>query len=79
MIIKLQKLYTLPRNLRAGNKSPTPFLKKPLCTGHLSPTHKIFIESPIIPLKTAKSQQISISLITYIIIKIGEFSIKTTG
>ena len=30
--------------LRAGNKSPALFLKKPLCTGNLLPTCKIFIE-----------------------------------
>ena len=46
MITKLQKLYSLPRNLRAGNKSPMLFLKRPLCTGDLSPTCKIFIERP---------------------------------
>ena len=45
-IAKLQKLYTPPRNLRAGNKSPVLFLKKPLCTGDLSPVHKIFTERP---------------------------------
>ena len=43
---KLQKLYNPPRNLRAGKKSPALFLKKPLCTGDLLPTHKIFIERP---------------------------------
>ena len=43
---KLQKLYNPPRNPRAGNKSPTLFVKKPLCTGDLSPAHKIFIERP---------------------------------
>ena len=43
---KLQKLYTPPRNLRAGNKSPAPFLEKSLCTGDLSPAHKTFIDRP---------------------------------
>ena len=47
IITKLQKLYSLPRNLRAGNKSPALFLKKPLCTGDILPTHKIFIERPV--------------------------------
>ena len=37
IIKKLQKLYSLPRNPRAGNKSPVLFVKKPLCTGDLSP------------------------------------------
>ena len=46
-VTKLQKLYSLPRNLRVGNKSPTPFLKKPLCMGDLSPALKIFIERPV--------------------------------
>ena len=46
MITKLQKLYSLPTNLRAGNKLPTLFLKKPLCMGHLFPMHKIFIKRP---------------------------------
>ena len=46
IITKLQKLYSLPRNPRAGNKSPMLFMKKPLCMGDLSPTHKIFIERP---------------------------------
>ena len=47
IITKLQKLYSLPRNLRAGNKSPALFLKKYLCTGDLSPAWKIFIERPV--------------------------------
>ena len=39
IITKLQKLYSPPRNPRAGNKSPTLFVKKsPACT--------IFIERP---------------------------------
>ena len=45
-ILKLQKLYSLPRNLTAGNKSPAPFLRKPLCLDDLSPMRKIFIETP---------------------------------
>ena len=44
VIAKLQKLYSPPRNLRAGNKSPARFLKKPLCTSDLSPACRIFIE-----------------------------------
>ena len=36
IIIKLQKLYSPPRNRRAGNKSPALFVKKPFCTGDLS-------------------------------------------
>ena len=47
IITKLQKLYSFPRNLRAGNKSPTLFLKKPLCTSDISPAYKIFIERPV--------------------------------
>ena len=46
MITILQKLYSLPRNLRVGNKLPVLFLKRPLCTGDLLPTCKIFIERP---------------------------------
>ena len=46
IITKLQKLYSPPRNSQAGNKSPALFVKKPLCTGDLSPTRKIFIERP---------------------------------
>ena len=46
IIIKLQKLYTLPRNLRAGNKSPVIFWKKNSCMDDLSPVQKIFIERP---------------------------------
>ena len=46
VIIKLQKLYSPPRDPRAGNKLPALFLKKPLCTGDLSPARKIFIERP---------------------------------
>ena len=41
IIPKLQKLYSLPRNPGAGNKSPVLSVKKPLCTGNLSPAHKI--------------------------------------
>ena len=44
IITKLQKLYSLPRNLEAGNKSPALFLKKPLCTGDLLPAPILFIE-----------------------------------
>ena len=47
IITKLQKLYSSARNLRASNKSPAPFLKKPLCTGDLSPVLKILIERPV--------------------------------
>ena len=43
-ITKLQKLYSPPRNLRAGIKSPMLFLKKPLYMGDLSPMYKILIE-----------------------------------
>ena len=46
IITKLQKLYSSPRNPRAGNKSPAIFVKKPLCTGDLSPARKMFIERP---------------------------------
>ena len=46
IITKLQKLYSLPRNLRAGNKLVALFLKKPLCMGDLLSTLKIFIERP---------------------------------
>ena len=48
IITKLQKLYSLPRNLRAGNKSPVLFLKKHSSTGDLSPACKIFIEMIVI-------------------------------
>ena len=44
IITKLQKLYSPPRNLRAGNKSPALFLKKRSCTGDLLPAREIFIE-----------------------------------
>ena len=37
IITKLQKSYSLPRNPRAGNKSPMLFEKKPLCTGNRLP------------------------------------------
>ena len=40
-ITKVQKLYSPPRNLRADNKLPALFLKKPLGLGNLSPAHKI--------------------------------------
>ena len=46
VITKLQKLYSPPRKLRAGNKLPALFLKKSLCTGDLSSACKIFIERP---------------------------------
>ena len=36
IITKLQKLYSPPRNRRAGNKSPALFVKKSFCTGDLS-------------------------------------------
>ena len=46
IITKLQKLYSPPRNPRAGNKSPILFVNKPLCTGDLLPARKIFIKRP---------------------------------
>ena len=46
IITKLQKLYSPTRNPRTGNKPPALFVKKPLCTGDLSPALKIFIERP---------------------------------
>ena len=51
IITKLQKLYSLPRNLRVGNKLPTLFFKKCSCTSNLSPMRKIFIERPDIVLE----------------------------
>ena len=42
IITKLQKLYSLPRNPRAGNKLPVLFAKK--TSFHLSPAYKIFTE-----------------------------------
>ena len=50
-IIKLQKLYSLPTNPSAGSKSPALFVKKPLCTGYLLSTCKIFIERHDRPFK----------------------------
>ena len=47
IITKLPELYSLSRNLRASNKLPAPFFKKPLCTGDLLPACKIFIERPV--------------------------------
>ena len=47
---KLQKLYSPPRNLRAGNKLPALFLKEHLCTAKLSAACIIFIERPAQPL-----------------------------
>ena len=44
--IKLQKLNSLPRNLRVDNKSAALFVNKPLSTGDLLPACKIFIERP---------------------------------
>ena len=41
IITKLQKFYSPPRNLSAGNKLPTQFLKKPLCMDNLQPMSKI--------------------------------------
>ena len=46
IITKLQKLYSPPRNPRAGNKLLMLFEKKPLSTGDLSPALKIFVERP---------------------------------
>ena len=49
IITKLQKLYSSPRNSRAGNKSPALFVEKPHCTGDLLPARKILIEKPANP------------------------------
>ena len=51
IITKLQKLYSPPRNPRESNKLPALFVKKALCTGGLSPAHKIFIERPVFLVK----------------------------
>ena len=51
IITKLQKLYSPPGNIRAGNKSPALFLKKRSCTGDLLPAYKIFIERPGVPVE----------------------------
>ena len=48
IVTKLQKLYSLPRNLRAGNKSPVLFLRKRLGAGDLLPVHDFTIERPVI-------------------------------
>ena len=45
-ITKLQKLYSVPRYFKAGNKLPVLFLKKPICIGNILPPCKIFIERP---------------------------------
>ena len=60
IITKLRKLYSLPRNLRVGNKLPVLFLKKRSWTGDLSPAHKIFIERP------AKDRHSSIIIPTHL-------------
>ena len=58
-ITKLQKLYSPPRNLRAGNKSPAPFLEKPLCTGDLLSAREIFIERlPVSSTKLSKLKNV---------------------
>ena len=47
VIAKLQKLWSLPRNLWAGNKSPMLLKKKKtVCTGDLSLVYKIFTGRP---------------------------------
>ena len=40
IITQLQKLYSLPRDFRVGNKLPALLLKKPLYMGDLSPAPK---------------------------------------
>ena len=47
VIAKLQKLYSLPRNLGVSSKSPVPFLKKCLSMGNSLHECKIFIERPV--------------------------------
>ena len=46
VIIKLSKLCSSPRRIRAGNELPTLFLNKLPGMGNLSPMHKIFVERP---------------------------------
>ena len=46
IITKLQKLYSLARNLRVGDKLPALFLKKRRWTGDLLPMLQIFVGSP---------------------------------
>ena len=46
IITKLQKLYSLPIKLTAGNKLLVLLLKNPPCTGDLSLACKIFTENP---------------------------------
>ena len=63
IITEIQKLYNPPRNLRAGNKLPVLFLKKPLCAGNLLPAWKIFIERPGVSNSCIKDNQITLPLV----------------
>ena len=48
IITKFTKLYSPPRKLKTGNKSPTLLLKKAFCSCDLSSAFKIFIERPVL-------------------------------
>ena len=76
------KLYSPPRKLKAGNKSPALLLKIPLCMGDLSPAHKIFIERPVIPFiffinNKKKQQKTNFVLAALITILLGHPSSKS--
>ena len=43
----ITKIIQPAKKTRASTKSPTLFVKKPLCMGDLLPVHKIFIERPL--------------------------------
>ena len=45
-ITKLQKLYSVPRHFKAGNKLPVLFLEKPIYIGNILSSCKILIERP---------------------------------
>ena len=81
VIAKLQKLYSLPRNPRVGNKLPVLFVKKPLCTGDSLPRHKIFIEKPGIDIFNHSVHwgiNLSLKNTSFFLIplKVSDFSVK---
>ena len=59
------KSYTANPEALAGNKLTALFLKKPLCTGDLSPAHKIFIERPGQVIQTQTQKKINLTETVY--------------
>ena len=59
----ITKIIQPAKKTRASTKSPTLFVKKPLCMGDLLPVHKIFIERPVTPISIFVWEALTLALL----------------